>query len=118
MQLSLWNLRPALSAQFFRTTCNDWEPLEFPSVLPTTPQWFAFNEPANVLVVVVRRATEVNWGNFQNVFDTIYDLIILRWDKEAGALALYSSDYTLCGPNGWPRRSPTRIRSWSPAAHL
>lgn len=29
--LSLWNLRPALSAQFFRTKCEDWNPLAFES---------------------------------------------------------------------------------------
>ena len=93
-QLSLWNLRPALSAQFFRTTCTDWAPLEFRSVLPTNADsWFAHNEPENVLVAVVCRAAEVNWGNYQNVLDTIYDLLILKWDKDAGVLALYASDY-------------------------
>ena len=93
-QLSLWNLRPALSAQFFRTTCTDWAPLEFRSVLPTNADsWFAYNEPENVLVAVVCRAAEVNWGNYQNVLDTIYDLLILKWDKDAGVLALYASDY-------------------------
>jgi hypothetical protein len=35
----------------------------------------------------------VTWGDFQNVFDTIYELLIIRWDKEAGALFLFSSDY-------------------------
>lgn len=93
-QLSLWNLRPALSAQFFRTTCSDWKPLEFASVLPAgADKWHAFDAQANVLVAVVRRFDGVNWGNFQNVFDTIYELVILRWDKAAGALCLYSSDY-------------------------
>jgi len=93
-QLSLWNLRPALSAQFFRTTCSDWKPLEFVSVLPTgADKWHAFDAKANVLVAVVRRFDGVNWGDFQNVFDTIYELLIVRWDKEAGALCLYSSDY-------------------------
>ena len=93
-QLSLWNLRPALSAQFFRTTCTDWAPLEFRSVLPTNADsWFAYNEPENVLVAVICRAADVNWGNYQNVRDTIYDLLILKWDKDAGVLALYASDY-------------------------
>lgn len=93
-QLSLWNLRPALSAQFFRTTCTHWSPLEFQSVLPTSAEsWFAYNETENVLVAVVCRAAAVNWGNYQNVLDTIYDLLILKWGKDAGVLSLYASDY-------------------------
>lgn len=93
-QLSLWNLRPALSTQFFRTICEDWSPLEFRSVLPAEAEsWYAYNEAERVLVAVVCRAAMVNWGNYQNVLDTIYDLLILRWDKEAGVLSLYASDY-------------------------
>ena len=84
-----------MSAQFFRTTCTDWAPLEFRSVLPTNAgSWFAYNEPENVLVAVVCRAAAVNWGNYQNVLDTIYDLLILKWGKDAGVLSLYASDYS------------------------
>lgn len=92
--LSLWNLRPALSAQFFRTKCDSWNPLAYESLLPASAEtWFSYSEEDEVLVAVVCRANEVGWGNYQNVLDTIYDLLILRWDKEAGALCLYASDY-------------------------
>jgi superfamily II DNA or RNA helicase len=93
-ELSLWNLRPALSAQFFRTTCADWSPLDYSAVLPKNAEsWYAYNEAENVLVAVVCREAQVSWGNYQNVLDTIYDLLIVRWDKEAGVLCLYASDY-------------------------
>jgi superfamily II DNA or RNA helicase len=93
-QLSLWNLRPALSAQFFKTTCIEWRPLEYKSVLPRDSEsWYAFSEQEGLLVAVVCRSGEVSWGNYQNVLDTIYDLLILRWDKTAGVLCLYASDY-------------------------
>ncbi len=93
-QLSLWNLRPVLSAQFFRTNCKTWSPLEYRTVLSQGSEtWFAFNEAENVLVAVVCRAAEVKWGNYQNVRDTIYDLVILRWDADAGVLCLYASNY-------------------------
>jgi superfamily II DNA or RNA helicase len=94
-QLSLWNLRPALSAQFFKTRCAEWSPLEYRSVLPKDSEnWFAYSEQDNVLVAVVCRSDEVSWGNYQNVLDTIYDLLIVRWDKELGVLCLYASDYS------------------------
>lgn len=93
-QLSLWNLRPALSTQIFRTTCKEWKPFHFASVLPKNAEsWHSFSENDNVLVAVICRSGEVHWGNYQNVRDTIYDLLILRWDKEAGSLCLFASDY-------------------------
>jgi superfamily II DNA or RNA helicase len=92
--LSLWNLRPALSAQFFKTTCTQWNPLEYRSVLPKgSESWYAFSDDDKVLVAVVCRSGEVSWGNYQNVLDTIYDLLIIRWDASAGVLCLYASDY-------------------------
>lgn len=92
--LSLWNLRPALSTQLFRTKCEDWNPLAFESVLQKDSEsWYALSEQDNVLVAVVCRPSDVAWGNYQNVYNTIYDLLILRWDKAAGALCLFASDY-------------------------
>jgi superfamily II DNA or RNA helicase len=91
---SLWNLRPALSAQLFQTKCTDWAPLAFKSVLPKdSKSWYAFSEQDNVLVAVVCRSSDVSWGNYQNVYDTIYDLLILRWNKATDALCLFASDY-------------------------
>ncbi len=92
--LSLWNLRPALSAQFFRTTCENWSPFKFRSVLsPETKSWVAFNEAEEVLVAVLCRSVEVKWGNYENLLDTIYDLLVLRWDRANGVLCLYTSNY-------------------------
>ena len=93
-QLSLWNLRPALSAQFFRTECEAWNPSAYKEVLPKGAEsWFSYSEEDEVLVAVVCRTDVVGWGNYQNVLNTLYDLLIIRWDKESGALCLYSSDY-------------------------
>jgi superfamily II DNA or RNA helicase len=93
-QLSLWNLRPALSAQFFRTTCQTWKPMSFVEVFPTgTEKWYAFNSQENTLVAVVRRHDGVSWGDFENVFDTIYDLMIIKWDQESASLCVFASDY-------------------------
>lgn len=93
-QLSLWNLRPALSAQFFRTKCATWNPLNFASVLPTGAlSWHAYDEENRTLVAVVYRSEEVHWGNYQNVLDTIYDLVIVHWDHANSMLCLFASDF-------------------------
>lgn len=93
-QLSLWNLRPALSVQYFKTSCLDWNPLAYSEVLPAGAEtWYSLNKEICVLVAVVHRSASVTWGKFQNVFDTIYDLVILRWDSKAKILSLFASDY-------------------------
>jgi len=93
-QLSLWNLRPVLSAQFFRTTCIEWQPMKYKAVLPRDAEtWHSLNEKENILVAVVCRSGVVTWGEYQNILDTVYDLVILRWDKDAKVLCLYASDY-------------------------
>ena len=92
--LSLWNLKPALSAQFFKTNCEDWQPLRFTEVLPSRAEsWHSYNEREAVLVAVICCSNAISWGSYQNVFDTIYDLLILRWDKQNGVLCLYASDF-------------------------
>lgn len=93
--LSLWNLRPALSAQFFKTTCDRWNPLTYASALPKGAEsWHAYDDESDVLVAVVRRHEDVSWGNYQDVINVVNDLIVMRWDRSAGALALYASDYS------------------------
>ena len=93
-QLSLWNLRPALSTQFFRTSCDAWHPEKYKSVLGAEAvAWHAYSEEEKVLIAVVHRALEVSWGNYQNVENKVYDLLILKWDQKSRVLALYASDY-------------------------
>lgn len=93
--LSLWNLRPALSTQFFRTKCESWNPLAYVSVLPKGAEsWHAYDDSGEVFVAVVRRADQVSWGNYQDVVDVIHDLLVMRWDRAQGVLALYASDYS------------------------
>lgn len=92
--LSLWNLRPALSAQLFQTKCEDWKPLAFESVLPKdSKSWYALNDKDKILVAVVCHSSDVLWGNFQTVYDTIYNLLIIKWSKASGSLCLFASDY-------------------------
>ena len=93
-QLSLWNLRPSLSTQIYKTTCEDWSPQNYRNVLPKDAEsWHSISEEDSVFVAVVYRSDTVRWGNYQNLFNTFYDLILVHWKKEEGALFIYSSDY-------------------------
>lgn len=93
-RLSLWNLRPSLSTQIFRTRCANWRPQNYTSVLSGDAEsWYAISEDDAVLVAVVHRSTRVRWSKYQNLLDSQYDLIVARWDKENSALFVYASDY-------------------------
>jgi superfamily II DNA or RNA helicase len=94
-RLSLWNLRPVLSTQIFRTKCADWNPVNYRAVLPAGCEtWHALDAKDDVLVAVVQRSTEVKWGNYQDVVNVIYDLLVLRWNRKAGALFVHATDYS------------------------
>lgn len=94
-ELSLWNLRPAISTQFYRTKCKDWMPLKYADVLPASAEtWYALDNTDRLLVAVVALTEEVKWGSYQNVVNTFYDLVIAYWDKDKGVLSVYASEYT------------------------
>lgn len=93
-ELSLWNLRPAISTQFYRTKCKEWTPLQYVDVLPPgAGTWYALDDRDKLLVAVVAQSEEVKWGDFQNITNSLYDLIIIRWDSDESVLSIYASDY-------------------------
>nr|WP_276556134.1 DEAD/DEAH box helicase family protein [Bradyrhizobium elkanii] len=92
--ISLWNLRPRLSTQIYRTSCAKWNPSEYVKVLKSKDQtWYALDETQNLFVGLVYREDAVDWGNFQSLEDTSYILLVMWWDKPNGALFIYASDY-------------------------
>ncbi|HML67454.1 MAG TPA: DEAD/DEAH box helicase family protein [Clostridia bacterium] len=93
-QISLWNLRPSLSTQIFKTFCTDWTPEQYKELLPRdSKSWYSLSNDRRLLVAVIYRKIPVHWGNYQDLLDLQYDLLILRWDEDNKVLFLYSSDY-------------------------
>ncbi|MCB1202903.1 MAG: DEAD/DEAH box helicase family protein [Verrucomicrobiae bacterium] len=93
-KLSLWNLRPALSAQFFRTAVSQWNPNAFSQILPKNAvYWHAYSEQTGTLVAVVCRDLKIDWGEYQSIYDTVFDLLILRWVASENLLCVYASDF-------------------------
>ena len=93
-QLSLWNLRPSFSAVLFKTTCNSWSPERFEEMIPNnTDHWFAISEKENLLVVLAIYQAPVKWGNFKELSDSLYKLLIVHWDEDRSGLFVFSNDY-------------------------
>ncbi len=109
-QLSLWNLTPSFSVMMFKTECEDWSPEKYDIVLPKCEEyWHALSVEKNILVVLAIQSLPVKWGNFKELREIDYKLLIAHWDKERQGLFIYSNDYksfkpdvlakNLCGEN-------------------
>jgi len=108
--ISLWNLRPAFSSMLFYTNATDWNPELYKDILPRdTVSWHSYSDTENLIVVLAMQEAPVKWGNYKEIFDSIYQVLIMKFDKERKALFIYSNDYdffraeklaeTVCGGN-------------------
>lgn len=93
-QISLWNLRPGFSTVLFKTSCDGWSPLNFSKVLPSnTKYWHSLDSTQNILIVLAIYQSPVKWGNYKDLNDILYKLLIAQWDNTRNALFFYSNDY-------------------------
>ncbi|WP_421979011.1 DEAD/DEAH box helicase [Roseivirga seohaensis] len=93
-QISLWNLRPNLTAQIYQTECDSWNPEDYKSALPSDfHHWHSLSEEDNLLIVMGVQESAVKWGSHQELKDTMYKLLIAYWNQENQALFIYSNDY-------------------------
>jgi superfamily II DNA or RNA helicase len=109
-QISLWNLAPSYSAVLFETHCDSWQPDFYGEDMPSfDDHWYAISEDEKILVVMAVQSSKVKWGNYKDLNDIEYKLLIAYWDQERGALFIFSNDYkgfrvenlarNICGSN-------------------
>lgn len=93
-QLSLWNLHPSSSVVLFETSCDNWHPDRFESIIPkNTERWFSISEDQKLLVVLALSQSPVKWGQYKEIHDSVYKLLVVHWDQDRGALFVNSNDY-------------------------
>ncbi|WP_290517533.1 DEAD/DEAH box helicase family protein [Alcanivorax sp.] len=109
-QISLWNLTPSYSTVLFETHCDSWNPDLYGEDFPSfDDHWHAIAKDENILVVLAVQRSKVKWGNYKELNDIEYKLLIAYWDQERGALFVFSNDYkcfrveklarSICGEN-------------------
>lgn len=92
--ISLWNLKPSLSAMLFKTKCVDWNPGAFSEDLPKYDEtWYSISEDEKLLIVMGMNTSPVKFGNYKDLRDLNYKLLIAHWHKEKRALFIFSNDY-------------------------
>lgn len=93
-QISLWNLTPSYSVVFFETHCDRWNPGAYSEDLPEFDEnWHAIAEDENILVVLAVQSSKVKWGNYKDLNDIEYKLLIAYWDSGRNSLFVFSNDY-------------------------
>ncbi len=93
-QISLWNLKPSYSAMLFKTQCVQWTPEKFKEALPNFDKyWYSMANDKNILIILAIQNTAVKWGNYKDLHDSNYKLLIANWDEERNALFMFSNDY-------------------------
>ncbi|MCE7995489.1 MAG: DEAD/DEAH box helicase family protein [Roseivirga sp.] len=93
-QISLWNLKPNLTAQIYKTSCSEWNPEHYGNNLSSSFQhWYSLSEENNVLIVMGLQENPVKWGSHQELKDSLYKLLIAYWNPNNQALFIYSNDY-------------------------
>lgn len=93
--LSLWNLRPRLTAQVFRTKCDQWRPSRFTDAFPKgVTLWHSISSDPKLLIVVARQEADVKWGTYEDIQDTYYDLLVAYWLPSKQTMFISASDYS------------------------
>jgi len=92
--ISLWNIKPSLSAMLFQTQCENWNPNNYVQSLPSFDEhWHAISQDENLLIVLGISSTKVKWGNYEDLKDINYKLLVAYWNRDYNALNIFSNDY-------------------------
>ena len=94
--ITLKNLRPAMSTVVYKTMCEDWKPENFVKGIYASESFDHIDHTINIrertLVIVTGKKTPVDWAQSNKVFNWDWELYILFWDKTQNLLFIHSSD--------------------------
>ena len=96
--ITLKNIRPAMSTVIYKTTCGNWEPEKYKKGLHRSESFdrieHDINNQKHTLVFVTGKKIPVDWAQSKDIFNWDWELYILFWDKEQNLLFIHSSNKT------------------------
>ncbi|MDD4509826.1 MAG: DEAD/DEAH box helicase family protein [Oscillospiraceae bacterium] len=95
LKLPLQNLRPALSTVIYRNPKCAWHYdrfLDGISLSEGDRAWSIQNSNENILIIVIARKQQVDWGIIQEVENIVWDLLVVINDKDSNLLYINGSD--------------------------
>jgi superfamily II DNA or RNA helicase len=93
--VTLRNVRPAMSTVVFRTKCAAWSPDAFKDGIAgynsLDKVYHTLNAQENTLVLVTTRRVSVEWAQIDEIYDWDWQLYVLHWDNEQNLLFIHNS---------------------------
>jgi superfamily II DNA or RNA helicase len=94
-EITLRNVRPAMSTVVYRTKCAVWAPEKFKEGIPGYDSldkvYHTLNPQENTLVVVTTRRVAVDWAQIDEIHNWDWQLYVLHWDRPKGLLFIHNS---------------------------
>jgi superfamily II DNA or RNA helicase len=94
-EITLLNVRPAMSTVVYRTKCTNWSPLNFSDGIPgfhaLDKVYHTLNPHRNTLVVVTTKRVSVDWAQIDEIHNWDWQLYVLHWSPEKGLLFIHNS---------------------------
>ena len=96
--ISLLNLRPAMSTIIYKTECKNWKPGNFEKGFHGLESFDRIESDLNVqkntLVIVTAKKIPIDWAQAKDIFNWSWELFIVFWDKDQDLLFIHSSNNT------------------------
>jgi superfamily II DNA or RNA helicase len=90
------NIRPALSTVVYRNRTDTWNPRNFEAGIPAlnsyTHKFSSLNHAAKTLVILLGRQVPVEWGNFIQIGNLEWNVIVVYWNTLQNLLYIHGSD--------------------------
>lgn len=94
-EITLRNVRPAMSTVVYKTRCKEWTPESFADGIAGFDSldrvYHTLNPLEHTLVVVTARRTSVEWAQIDEIHTWDWQLYVLHWDPEASLLFIHNS---------------------------
>jgi superfamily II DNA or RNA helicase len=92
-EIPLQVLTPRMSAVVYRTTCDEWSPMNVGDVIDgaTLHAGPVVNPNCRLAVFVTRDDEPVRWGTVKQIVDVEWNLHVLHWNEEQKLLFINSS---------------------------
>ena len=95
-ELTLRNVRPAMSTVVYRTKCGTWTPENFEDGIPGFGKldrvYHTINPQENTLVIVTTRRIPVEWAQIDEIHTWDWQLYVLHWDQAHKLLFIHNSN--------------------------
>jgi hypothetical protein len=93
--ITLRNVRPAMSTVVYKSKCATWTPENFSEGIPGFTSldqvYHTLNPHESTLVIVTTRRVPVEWADMDEVYTWDWQLYVLFWDQAKGLLFIHSS---------------------------